>query len=112
MLVAVCDQPLGTSTSSWRKMVTPFSLPINAVRFSHSTASNGDFLPSLRNLSKTRPFPAPLAGFSVAKSVAGDFPVKACFTVAIHSSALQEFPPKRGEPFYFTPPHRRRRHTS
>src|SRR6516165_2893816 len=28
MLVAVCDQFLGTSTSSWRKMVTPFSLLI------------------------------------------------------------------------------------
>jgi hypothetical protein len=39
MLVAVCDQLFGTSTSSWRKIVTPFSLPITAARFSHSTAS-------------------------------------------------------------------------
>jgi len=36
-------QLFGTSTSSWRKIVTPFSLPISAERFSHSTASNGEF---------------------------------------------------------------------
>src|SRR5713101_1129911 len=30
MFVAVCDQFFGTSTPSWRKMVTPFSLPISA----------------------------------------------------------------------------------
>src|SRR5208337_5445128 len=35
MFVAVCDQPLGTSTFSCLKIVTPFSLPISAVRFSH-----------------------------------------------------------------------------
>src|SRR3990172_8390810 len=40
MLVAVCDQDLGTSTFSWRKITCPFSLPIWAVRGSHSTASN------------------------------------------------------------------------
>ena len=41
MLVAVCDQDLGTSTFSWRKITWPFSLPICAVRRSHSTASKG-----------------------------------------------------------------------
>src|SRR3984893_7721515 len=66
MLVAVCDQLLGTSTSSWRKMVTPFSFPINAVRFSHSTASKGDLFPSVKYRWKLRPFPAPCPGFSAA----------------------------------------------
>src|SRR6266568_1488433 len=103
MLVAVCDQLLGTSTSSWRKIVTPFSLPISAVRFSHSTASNGDFFPSVKYRSKTRPLPAPPTVFAAAASVAGDFPLNACFTVAIRSSAPPGSPPKRGEPYYFTP---------
>src|SRR6266481_6195567 len=88
MFVAVCDQLLGTSTSSWRKIVTPFSLAINAVRFSHSTASKGDFFPSVKYRWKLRPFPAPRAGFSAAVSVAGEFPLNACFTVAIRPSAL------------------------
>src|SRR6266478_5877 len=57
MFVAVCDQLFGTSTSSCRKIVTPFSFPINAVRFSHSTASKGDFFPSVKNRWKTKPFP-------------------------------------------------------
>src|SRR5260370_6230595 len=48
MFVAVCDQFLGTSTPSWRKMVVPFSLPISAVRFSHSTLSNPEVLPSVK----------------------------------------------------------------
>src|ERR1700675_1043109 len=52
MFVAVCDQLLGTSTSSWRKIVTPLSFPINAVRFSHSTASKGDFFPSVKTPSQ------------------------------------------------------------
>src|SRR5260370_813030 len=84
MFVAVCDQPLGTSTSSCRKIVTPFSLPISAVRFSHSTASKGDLLPSVQYPSKVRPF---LAVFSVAAPAA--FSLNACFTVAIRPSALQ-----------------------
>src|SRR5947207_4474980 len=88
MFVAVCDQLLGTSTSSWRKIVTPFSFPINAVRFSHSTASKGDFFPSVKYRWKRRPFPAPRAGFSAAVSVPGEFPLNACFTVAIRPSAL------------------------
>src|SRR5712671_2426504 len=102
MFVAVCDQLLGTSTSSWRKIVTPFSFPINAVRFSHSTASKGDFFPSVKYRWKLRPFPAPCAGFSAAVSVARDFPFNACFTVAIRPSALLG-PHSRGEPSYFTP---------
>src|SRR5467141_2318234 len=88
MFVAVCDQLFGTSTSSWRKIVTPFSFPISAVRFSHSTASNGDFFPSVKCRWKNRPVPTPLVVFSAAASVAGDFPLSACFTVAIRSSAL------------------------
>src|SRR6266478_6291927 len=103
MLVAVCDQLLGTSTSSWRKIVTPFSLPISAVRFSHSTASNGDFFPSVKYRPKTRPVPAPPTVFAAAASVAGDFPLNTCFTVAIRSSAPPGSPPTCGEPYYFTP---------
>src|SRR5882672_640934 len=80
MLVAVCDQLFGTSTSSWRKIVTPFSFPISAVRFSHSTASKGDFFPSVKNRSKLRPFP-----------------LNACFTVAIRPSP--PLGPPRGYPF-------------
>src|SRR6266478_657701 len=85
MLVAVCDQLFGTSTSSCRKIVTPFSFPISAVRFSHSTASKGDFFPSVKYRWKLRPFPVPRAVFSAAVSAAGDFPFNACFTVAIRS---------------------------
>src|SRR5882672_1618155 len=69
MFVAVCDQHFGTSTSSWRKIVTPFSFPISAVRFSHSTASKGDFIPSVKYRWKNRPVPTPLAVFSTAPSV-------------------------------------------
>src|SRR6266436_6079263 len=87
MFVAVCDQLFGTSTSSCRKIVTPFSFPISAVRFSHSTASKEDFFPSVKYRSKVRPVPASLAVFSTAVSVAGNFPLSACFTVAIRSSA-------------------------
>src|SRR3989475_1741357 len=88
MFVAVCDQLFGTSTSSCRKIVTPFSFPISAVRFSHSTASKGDFFPSVKNRWKVRPFPMPAAVISAAASVAGDFPLNACFTVAIRPSVL------------------------
>src|SRR5580698_6991489 len=83
MFVAVCDQLFGTSTSSWRKIVTPFSLPISAVRFSHSTASNGEIFPSVKYLSKGRPLGVPTPVFSGVVSVIGDFPVITCFTVAI-----------------------------
>src|SRR6266508_3118695 len=42
MLVAVCDQDLGTSTFFCSKIVSPFSEVIVAVRSSHSSASYGD----------------------------------------------------------------------
>src|SRR5467141_2422402 len=99
MFVAVCDQLLGTSTSSCRKIVTPFSFPISAVRFSHSTASKGDFFPSVKYRPKVRPFPAPPAPIFGAVSVARDFPFNACFTVAIRPSALQV--PTRGGTLLF-----------
>ena len=104
MLVAVCDQLFGTSTSSCRKIVTPFSFPINAVRFSHSTASKGDFFPSAKYRWKLRPLPAPPAVFSAGVSAAGEFPPNACFTVAIRPSALWG-PHLRGEtlPVYSCP---------
>src|SRR6202171_1756133 len=85
MLVAVCDQLFGTSTPSWRKIATPFSLPISAVRFSHSTMSKGDFLPSVKYRSKNKPVPT--AGFfSCVTPVSSDLPFSAVFTVAIYSS--------------------------
>src|SRR5438309_3469775 len=104
MLVAVCDQLFGTSTSSCRKLVTPFSFPLNAVRFSHSTASKGDFFPSAKYRWKLRPLPAPPAVFSAGVSAAGEFPPNACFTVAIRPSALWG-PHLRGEtlPVYSCP---------
>src|SRR5271168_3200865 len=83
MFVAVCDQFFGTSTSSWRKIVTPFSLPISAVRFSHSTVSNGDFFPSVKYRAKDNPLPAPVVTFSGAVPVSSVFPFSAGFTVAI-----------------------------
>src|SRR6202051_2762491 len=83
MLVAVCDELLGTSTPSWRKMVTPFSLPISAVRFSHSTRSKGEFLPSVKNRSKNRPLPRAEGVFPDSTSVSSDLPFNADFTVAI-----------------------------
>src|SRR5258708_28538600 len=88
MLVAVCDQPFGTSTSAWRKIVTPFSLPISAERFSHSTASNGETFPSVKNRSNTSPVrtPAAVPAAAFASSV---FPFSACFTVAILSSTYR-----------------------
>src|ERR1700686_1954438 len=83
MLAAVCDQLLGTSTPSWRKMVTPFSLPISAVRLSHSTRSKGDFLPSVKNRSKNRPVPRAEGFFPDSISVPSDLLFNADFTVAI-----------------------------
>src|SRR5882724_2542154 len=107
MFVAVCDQERGTSTSSWRKIVTPFSLPITAGRFSHSTASNGDILPSVKNLSNTNPvFTGPLlagllpAAFSAASSV---LLFNAGFTVAIsHSSRAFGLPLAGTLLFYYS----------
>src|SRR5713226_7707589 len=96
MFVAVCDQLFVTSTSSWRKIVAPFSFPISAVRFSHSTASNGDTFPSVKNRSNIRPLPAPAGVFSVLVSVTGDFPLNACLTVAIPFLRATGLPLARG----------------
>src|ERR1700676_3947268 len=96
MFVAVCDQLFGTSTSSWRKIVTPFSFPIRAVRFSHSTASNGEIFPSVKYLSKGSHLCAP--AFSGVVSVIGEFPVIACFTVAIPFLRNLWLPLFSGEP--------------
>src|SRR6266403_1665154 len=85
MLVAVCDQPLGTSTPSWRKIVVPFSFPISAVRFSHSTMSNAEVLPSVKRRSNTNPLPTPASPARVPLSTA--LPFSAGFTVAICPSA-------------------------
>src|ERR1035437_2794939 len=41
MLVAVCDQSTGTSTSRCSKITEPLSLPIEAVRVSHWISSYG-----------------------------------------------------------------------
>src|SRR5438034_10432976 len=41
MLVACCDQNFGTSTSRCSNTTSPRSLPITAVRISHSISSNG-----------------------------------------------------------------------
>ncbi len=112
MFVAVCDQLFGTSTSSCRKIVTPFSFPINAVRFSHSTASKGDFFPSVKNRWKTKPFPVlaaafSAAAFSAAASMAGDFPLNACFTVAIRASELWGPHPRGGTLLFYSSASRR-----
>ena len=80
MFVAVCDQFFGTSTSSWRKIVTPFSLPIRAVRFSHSTASNGEIFPSVKKRLKFNPVGVPCVSGAPAST---DLPCSTGFTVAI-----------------------------
>ena len=101
MLVAVCDQPFGTSTSSCRKIVTPFSFPISAVRFSHSTMSKGDFIPSVKYRSKARPFAVVSVVVPGAISVVTAFPLNACFTVAILFLRAFGLPLARGTlPFY------------
>src|SRR5271154_5086789 len=102
MFVAVCDQPFGTSTSSCRKIVTPFSFPIRAVRFSHSTASNGDIFPSVKYRSKGRPLCVAAPVVSGVVSVIGEFPVIACFTVAIPFLHYFGFPLFAGEPLILT----------
>src|SRR5712691_2649333 len=101
MFVAVCDQDFGTSTLSWRKIVWPFSLAISAVRRSHSTASNGETLPAVKNRRNSRPVRGRV---SAAVSI---FPVKVFSFKAILASDIsasaQEGSPGHGEPFYFTP---------
>src|SRR3981189_2974431 len=105
ILVAVCDQLFGTSTSSWRKIVPPFSLPMSAGRLSHSIASNGDILPSVKNRSKTSPVRMP-AAVSAAALVSSVFPCSAGFTVAICPSAYR-VPVTRGTLLFYSPARRR-----
>src|SRR5260370_38887382 len=95
MFVAVCGQFLGTSTPSWRKMVAPFSLPISAVRFAHSTMSTAEVLPSVKRRANTNPFPALM--WSVCVPVSTDLACNAGFTVAIRPSALRAAS-RRGDP--------------
>src|SRR3984957_7481182 len=99
ILVAVCDQFLGTSTPSWRKMLTPFSLPMAAVRFSPSTESNGEIFPSVKKRSNTRPawVPAVLSGLT---PVCSDFAFNAGFTVAIPILQTRASP-SGGYPYIF-----------
>src|ERR1700692_2790661 len=108
MLVAVCDQPLGTSTSSWRKIVLPFSLPISATRRPHSTESNGEVRPSVKYRSNSRPVrTSTSSGVVPACSVVFSF--KAIFVCAIIASAQGGYPaqqapsPAQREPLYFPP---------
>src|SRR5580704_8673441 len=102
MLVAVCDQPLGTSTSSWRKIVLPFSLPISATRRSHSTASNGEVRPSVKYRSNSRPVRTSTSSGVVAPVCRVVFWFKAIFVCDIIASAQVGSPAQR-EPLYFTP---------
>src|SRR5262245_55909283 len=88
MLVAVCDQFFGTSTSSWRKMVTPFSFPISAVRFSHSTASNGEIRPSVKKRSNFNPVVFSVALVSVALPCITGFTVAAILFLPAPGSSL------------------------
>ena len=102
MLVAVCDQPFGTSTSSWRKIVLPFSLPISATRRSHSTASNGEVRPSVKYRSNSRPVRTSTSAGVAVPVCSAVFSFKAIFVCAIIASAQVGSPAQR-EPLYFTP---------
>ncbi len=54
-LVAICDQAAGTSQSRCSKTVSPFSLPIVAVRSSHWTSSKGWTPARVKRRSTCRP---------------------------------------------------------
>src|SRR5580704_3784947 len=84
-------------------MVTPFSLPISAVRFSHSTASNGAVLPSVKYRLNTRPVLSPEV-CSGLTPVCSDLPFNAVLTVAMYSPRSRA-PPRGGGHPYYTPPH-------
>src|SRR5262245_29486983 len=56
MLVAVMDHVLGTSTFFCSKMTSPDSLVIAAVRYSHSTASNGGIPSCVKYRLNSSPF--------------------------------------------------------
>src|ERR1700720_1151620 len=76
-------------------MVTPFSLPISAVRFSHSTASKGEVLPSVKYRLNTSPVFSPVA-LSAPSPVCSDLPCNAVLTVAIYSLRAPGLPPAEG----------------
>src|SRR5260370_25831905 len=65
MLVAVCDQSTGTSTSRCSKITEPLSLPIEAVRVSHSISSYG-VLPASSLVVKYRGNEIPVLVFFVS----------------------------------------------
>src|SRR5271166_4187719 len=88
IFVAVCDHLFGTSTPSCLKIVTPFSFPIRAVRFSHSTLSNGESLPSVKYRLNTKPLSEP----ALSTVVFTVFPFIAVFTVAILVPPPPRFP--------------------
>src|SRR6202011_3693546 len=56
-LVAICDQNAGISQSVCSNTVSPFSLPIDAVRFSQRTSSNGWTPASVKRRSIRSPDP-------------------------------------------------------
>src|SRR6516165_4956828 len=56
ILVAVIDQPLGTSTFFCSKMTSPDSLVIAAVRYSHSTVSYGEMPSRVKYRRNSKPF--------------------------------------------------------
>src|SRR5271157_893440 len=102
MLVAVCDQVFGTSTSSCLKIVTPFSFPISAVRFSHSTSLNGEVLPSVKYRSNLKPLF--VRALFIALAVSTVLPFNAGFTVAIQFPPRCRFPlSQRGTLLFYSP---------
>src|SRR5258708_16186019 len=102
ILVAVCDQPFGTATFSCLKIVTPFSLPMRAVRFSHSTLSKGETFPSVKYRSNTKPPACPAVSTDFAASTA--LPFNTCFTVAILIPPRNRFPwCERGTLLFYSP---------
>src|SRR5712671_1454054 len=102
MFVAVCDQPFGTSTFSWRKIVLPFSLPICATRRSHSTASKGAVRPSVKYLWNSRPVLTSTPADVVVLGWSVVFSFRVIFVCAISRLRAGRLP--RGEePLHFTP---------
>src|SRR5579863_6388142 len=101
MFVAVCDQPFGTSTSSWRKIVLPFSLPIRATRRSHSTASNGAVRPSVKYLWNSRPVRTSTSAGVVALGWSTVFSFRAIFVYDIHRLRAGGLPRAEGTLLFY-----------
>src|SRR5258708_11834999 len=57
-LVAICDHDAGISQSFCSKTTSPFSLEMEAVRFSHCTSSKGCVPAVVKRRSTTRPRPS------------------------------------------------------